>query len=109
MAVLWTKAYHRIKDVYKHFADRDEWNDVGYHEDMRVRAPTGIYNASYLKCQKDVYDREYPGLVNIHEDLRGNRSSKCVDCHRNLVHSPYVIPESEVFCFFQPINSSVCS
>jgi cytochrome c-type protein NapC/trimethylamine-N-oxide reductase cytochrome c-type subunit TorC len=90
-AVLWNKAYHGVKDVYKHFADREVLNDPGYHAAMRARAPRGIAKASCLQCHRDIYEKEYENLVNIHAALRKNRSSKCVDCHKYLVHWPYTI------------------
>jgi nitrate/TMAO reductase-like tetraheme cytochrome c subunit len=90
-AVLWSKAYHGIKDVYKHFADQEALNDPGYHAAMRVRATRGIAKASCLQCHRDIYEEEYENFVNIHAALRKNRSSNCVDCHKYLVHWPYPI------------------
>ena len=86
--------YHGIKDVYKHFADKHELNDVGYHESMRARAPKGISNASCLKCHADVTKAKYEGYVNIHVALKRNRNSRCADCHKNMVHWPYFVKDS---------------
>ncbi|MCK5645906.1 MAG: NapC/NirT family cytochrome c [Anaerolineales bacterium] len=91
LAVLWSKTYHGVKDVYKHFADREVLNDPGYHAAMRARAPRGIAKASCLQCHRDIYEEEYGNFVNIHAALQKNRSSKCVDCHKYLVHWPYTI------------------
>jgi cytochrome c nitrite reductase small subunit len=87
--VLYTKAYHGIKDVYKHFADADQLSDPGYHEAMRAHAPKGISNSSCLKCHGDIYKKEYPGVVNIHKELKKNSKSRCTDCHVDMVHYPY--------------------
>jgi nitrate/TMAO reductase-like tetraheme cytochrome c subunit len=84
--VLWIKAYHGMKDVYKHFTDGEEIHTAGYHDNMRFHAPHGMDNSSCLACHADIYKKTYDGYDNIHKALRFNSASKCAVCHSGMVH-----------------------
>ncbi len=88
-AVLWSKTYHGIKDIYKHFADSEVLEDPGYHVIMRVNATKGIADSSCLQCHRDIFTKDYGEFVKIHVSVKNNRSSKCTSCHQYLVHWPY--------------------
>ncbi len=88
-AVLWSKTFHGIKDIYKHFADSEVLDDPGYHVVMRGHAAEGIADASCLQCHRDIFSKDYGELVNIHASVKNIRGSKCAYCHQNLVHWPY--------------------
>ena len=94
IGVLWSKTYHGVKDVYRHYADGEDTLSVGYYERMRYHAPDGMYNSSCLACHKSVADEEYEGYVNIHAGVLETGNVKCADCHKGLVHWPYSVSEA---------------
>jgi len=86
LAVFYSKTYHGIKDVYRHFAEKHELMDPGYHEKMKIHAPKGMYKESCLACHRDIYKKEYEGVVNVHAHAK---KANCASCHTGLVHYPY--------------------
>ena len=91
--LLWSKAYHGIKDVAKNFLEKEEMKYPGYYFNMKSKAWKTVHNASCLKCHSDIFDKDYGGAGNIHAGLKKNRNMRCASCHADVAHKEYLPPE----------------
>ncbi|WP_027369909.1 cytochrome c3 family protein [Desulfovermiculus halophilus] len=85
----YSKTYHGIKDVVKHFTmDTSEYD----HEKNRQRAYEDIDNSQCQKCHRNLLDMAHKrGAMLAHKTVlypREGYEKKCVDCHDRLVHFP---------------------
>ena len=83
----YTKTLHGIKDVFVHFT-MDEYD----REKNRKKAYASFDNNQCRKCHRNIlYIPDKRGAMMAHRSvvyaLEG-REKKCVDCHRDLVHTP---------------------
>ncbi|MBS3733083.1 MAG: NapC/NirT family cytochrome c [Desulfobacterales bacterium] len=83
----YTKTLHGIKDVIVHFT-MDEYD----REKNREKAYASFDNNQCRKCHRNIlYIPDKRGAMMAHRSvvyaLEG-REKKCVDCHRDLVHTP---------------------
>jgi nitrate/TMAO reductase-like tetraheme cytochrome c subunit len=84
--LIWAKMYHGTKDVYHHIADKEELDKTYYRYLMKVNARKSAENSTCLKCHSDIYDYEDRQIKVYHRSLKDNKASRCIDCHKNLVH-----------------------
>jgi cytochrome c nitrite reductase small subunit len=83
----YTKTAHGIKDVFIHFFTLDEYD----HEKNRQKAYASFKNEQCQKCHRNIlYIPNKRGAMLAHRAVlypRPGYEKKCVDCHRNLVHT----------------------
>jgi nitrate/TMAO reductase-like tetraheme cytochrome c subunit len=89
VVLLWAKAYHGSKDVYHHIVDKDKLDRYYYRYMMKIDARKNFPDAYCLKCHSDIYQQQEKELIIYHKNLKTNSNLKCVDCHKNLVHTQY--------------------
>jgi len=85
----YSKTYHGLKDVVKHFTmDTSEYD----HEKNRQAAYEDIDNSQCRKCHRDILNMPYQrGAMLAHRNVlysEPENRKKCVDCHDDLVHFP---------------------
>ena len=82
----YAKTFHGLKDIVVHFT-QDEYD----HEKNRAAAYASFKNEQCQKCHRNIlYIPNKRGAMLAHRDVlyaRPGYEKKCVDCHRNLVHT----------------------
>jgi len=84
----YAKTAHGIKDVIVHFTQDESEYD---HEEQRQIAYASFKNEQCQKCHRNIlYIPDKRGAMLAHRSVlyaRPGYEKKCVDCHKNLVHT----------------------